>query len=59
MATPAARITDPASCPIPGHAPKAIASGFNRSAPLFSPATKICNHCLPLIFLRDSVLKNF
>lgn len=27
MAKPAARITDPTSCPIPGHGPKAIASG--------------------------------
>lgn len=27
MAKPAARVTDPTSCPIPGHGPKAIASG--------------------------------
>jgi uncharacterized Zn-binding protein involved in type VI secretion len=27
MAKPAARITDPTSCPLPGHGPKAIASG--------------------------------
>jgi uncharacterized Zn-binding protein involved in type VI secretion len=27
MAKPAARITDPTSCPMPGHGPKAIASG--------------------------------
>jgi hypothetical protein len=27
MAKPAARITDPTNCPIPGHGPKAIASG--------------------------------
>ncbi|MGY2292635.1 PAAR domain-containing protein [Pseudomonas sp. SDO528_S397] len=27
MAKPAARITDPTSCPIPGHGPKAIATG--------------------------------
>ncbi|GFM51692.1 hypothetical protein PSCICE_29590 [Pseudomonas cichorii] len=27
MAKPAARITDPTSCPIPGHGTKAIASG--------------------------------
>ncbi|MDX9670041.1 MULTISPECIES: PAAR domain-containing protein [unclassified Pseudomonas] len=27
MAKPAARITDPISCPMPGHGPKAIASG--------------------------------
>jgi len=27
MAKPAARITDPTSCPVPGHGPKAIASG--------------------------------
>lgn len=27
MAKPAARITDPTSCPIPGHGPKAIACG--------------------------------
>lgn len=26
MAKPAARITDPTSCPMPGHGPKAIAS---------------------------------
>ncbi|MDN3223055.1 PAAR domain-containing protein [Pseudomonas nunensis] len=27
MAKPAARITDPTNCPIPGHGPKAIATG--------------------------------
>ncbi|WP_065259442.1 PAAR domain-containing protein [Pseudomonas bananamidigenes] len=27
MAKPAARLTDPTSCPMPGHGPKAIASG--------------------------------
>nr|WP_238399383.1 PAAR domain-containing protein [Pseudomonas chlororaphis] len=27
MAKPAARITDPTSCPLPGHGPKAIATG--------------------------------
>ncbi|MBX8493090.1 PAAR domain-containing protein [Pseudomonas lijiangensis] len=27
MAKPAARITDPTSCPLPGHGPKAVASG--------------------------------
>lgn len=27
MAKPAARITDPTTCPMPGHGPKAIASG--------------------------------
>lgn len=33
MAKPAARITDPTSCPIPGNVPKAIASGLIKSAP--------------------------
>ncbi|WLG48894.1 hypothetical protein [Pseudomonas sp. FP1742] len=41
MAKPAARITDPTSCPMPGHGPKAIASG--------SPLQKTYGHSFSIV----------
>jgi len=51
MAKPAARITDPTSCPMPGHGPKAIASGspdvfFDGLAAARKDDTCICGSAL-------------